>query len=139
VSGNPGSPALDVVVYAEVGAWFLSADGSASEGRSHSLYFCDAVAAGNYAWFETAFMDHPMVPKRLSQYPFALPPAAAAGALGAGMNQYQVAWPFTALLMGDLDEFVDRWVEWFAAAADGQLAPPSNMPERPVNGTWRRR
>ena len=55
----------------------------------------------------------------------------------APMADYQVAWPFTALVIGELEEFVDRWVGWFADAVEGRLAQPSHMPERPVDGTWR--
>lgn len=33
-------------------------------GRSHSLYFADAFAEGEYAWFETAFMDMPKLSPR---------------------------------------------------------------------------
>ena len=53
------------------------------------------------------------------------------------MAEFQVAWPFAALSIGDLDEFIGRWGEWFAYAADGRLGHPSSMPELPPGG-WRR-
>jgi eukaryotic-like serine/threonine-protein kinase len=46
------------------------------------------------------------------------------------MAGHQVAWPFTPLVVGDLNEFIDRWAGWFAAAAQGTLHAPSLMPER---------
>ncbi len=73
------------------------------------------------------------------QDPFALLPGeASAKALWSGMAEYQVAWPFTRLVVGELDEFVDRWLGWFAAAVQGALHRPSTMPERRPEGSWRR-
>jgi eukaryotic-like serine/threonine-protein kinase len=39
----------------------IPSDRSGYEGRSHSLWFCDARAVNEYGWFETAFMVHPLV------------------------------------------------------------------------------
>jgi serine/threonine-protein kinase len=70
--------------------------------------------------------------------PFALNPGEdAAKALGSGLNQHQVAWPFMVVTIGDLDEFISRWAGWFADAAQGQLNHPSTMPERQPQGSWR--
>jgi len=49
-----------------------------------------------------------------------------------------VAWPFIKLVVGELDEFIDRRLSWFAAAIRGQLQHPAQMPEQPVDGSWRR-
>jgi hypothetical protein len=101
------------------------------EGRSHSLWFCDAQVAGEYAWYETAFMVSPFIARRGRQDPFALPPGEeAAKAVWPGMAEFQAAWPFTRLSLGELDEFIDRWAGWFADAAAGRLMHPSTMPER---------
>jgi len=54
------------------------------------------------------------------------------------MAQYQVAWPFKSPYPGEIDEFIDRWAGWLAAAADGRLAQPRNMPECRPHGSWRR-
>jgi hypothetical protein len=133
------APALDVVCHAELNLK-ISADAHQYEGRSHALWFCDPETAGEYAWYETAFMVSPFIPKRGRQDPFALAPGEeAAKALWAGMAEYQVAWPFTRLSLEDLDEFIDRWASWFAVAADGSLTHPSSMPERQPQGTWRKR
>lgn len=109
------------------------------EGRSHSLWFCDAADAGRFGWFETAFMHMPLMARSSSVEPFALDPGeAAAKAIGNGMNEFQVAWPFTPLQLGALDDFIDRWANWLADASEGRLRRPSSMPERhPVDGTWR--
>ena len=109
------------------------------EGRSHSLWFCDAVTSGQFSWFETAFMHMPLMARSSSIDPFALDPGeAAAKAVGAGMNEFQVAWPFTALTLGELDDFIGRWADWFAEGSEGRLAHPSSMPERQPEGSWRR-
>ncbi|WP_425154883.1 serine/threonine-protein kinase [Candidatus Palauibacter sp.] len=49
------------------------------EGRSHSLWYCDAQQAEQYGWFETAFMDHPIRRIHSSMAPFALQPGRRAG------------------------------------------------------------
>jgi serine/threonine-protein kinase len=108
------------------------------EGRSHSLWFCDAMEISRYAWFETAFMYHPLMGQSSSMAPFASQPGEdiAAKALSPGLSEYQLAWPFTPLVLGDLAEFVDRWTGWLADATQGRLNIPSTMPERPTQ--WRR-
>lgn len=132
------APPFDVISHATVSI-IIPADRRGYEGRSHSLYYCDANEAGSYAWYETAFMFTPVLPRQGRQDPFALPPGEeSAKALWPGISEYQVAWPFTRLVVGDIDEFLDRWLGWFAAAAQGELQHPTMMPERPVEGTWRR-
>lgn len=136
--GGWDRPPFDVVAFSNISI-AMPADRYRYEGRSHSLYFCDAQEEGSYAWYETAFMVSPLMGERGRQNPFALDPGeAAAKALWPGVAEYQVAWPFTELVVGDLDEFVDRWIGWFAAAVEGRLAHPSQMPERNTAGTWRR-
>lgn len=109
------------------------------EGRSHSLWYADAQTAERYQWFETAFMASPLRGMSSLMDPFALNPHhEARGAVSPGMAMNQVAWPFIPLTVGDLDEFIDRWTDWFAKAATGQLGHPSRMPERDPEGTWRK-
>lgn len=101
------------------------------EGRSHSLWYCDATTEGDFSWFETAFMISPMVPKRGRQNPFALDPSEeSAKAVWSGMAEFQVAWPFTLLIVEDLDECIDRWAGWLSEAAQRVMGYPSRMPER---------
>ena len=54
------------------------------------------------------------------------------------MTEYQVAWPFTPIDQGNEAEFIERWMAWFADAAEGRLQHPSQMPERDPRGSWRR-
>lgn len=108
------------------------------EGRGHSLWYCDARDEGVYDWFEVAFMVSPLRPFRALVNPFPIDPGAdAAQAIGNGITEWQLAWPFTLVVVGDLDEFLRRWADYFADAASGALAHPGRMPERLVDGSWR--
>ena len=128
-------PAFTVVAHSSIGVMIPPAP-----GRSHSLWFCDAVEEDNFQWFETAFMTSPLVPERGSQNPFALGPGKeAAQAISNATGRFQVAWPPTPLIVGELDEFIDRWSSWLADAANGTLRNPPTMPERPITGSWRMR
>jgi serine/threonine-protein kinase len=133
------TPALDVVSAAALNL-AIPANQQQYEGRSHSIWFCDAQQAGEYAWYETAFMISPLIARRVLQEPFSLDPGEeSAKALWTGMAEYQVAWPFTRLTFAELDEFIDRWAGWFADASHGRLSHPNTMPERAPQGSWRTR
>jgi len=135
--GGWEAPAFDVIASATL-TITMPSDRYGYEGRSHSLYFADAHDPGRYAWYETAFMVSPVLARLSRQNPFALDPGEdAAKAFWRGMAETQVAWPMTELILGDLGEFVDRWIAWFAAAVQGNLSRPSQMPERPSHDTWR--
>ena len=117
-------PAFTVVGHSSIGIR-IPPDRHQYEGRSHSLWFCDAVEKDNFQWFETAFMISPIIPRRSSQNPFALSPGkAVAQALSGVLGRFQVAWPPTPLIVGELDEFIDRWSSWLADAANGTLRNP---------------
>jgi serine/threonine-protein kinase len=143
VAANPWGaawrpPKFDVIVSATIGIRIPAGD-SEYEGRSHALWYCDAKEEGAYLWFETAFMISPLIPRRGRQNPFALDPGEdSAKALGPGLTEVQVAWPFSSLVLGTMDEFIDRWAGWFADASQGKLTHPRAMPERSADGTWRR-
>ncbi len=112
-------------------------------GRSHSLYFADALVEGEYAWFETAFMDMPMMNRTgfRDQEPFAISDLADVGlhhALGGVVGTRQIAWEFTRVDPGECDDFLQRWLDWFASSAEGTMYRPSQLPEHPVPRTWRR-
>lgn len=131
-------PEIQVLAHASIGIR-IPLDPHQYEGRSHSLWFCDAKEASVFRWYETAFMISPLIPKRGRQAPFALPPGEEAGkALSRALTEFQVAWPFTHLDAGTDSEFLERWMTWFAQAAQGQLTHPSSMPERHPDGSWRR-
>jgi serine/threonine protein kinase len=134
---NPWAGRVPFKVIA-MSALSLTAGGSYG-GRSHSLWFGDVQEPDNFAWFEGAFMHSPLLRRSASQEPFALDPGTqAAEALGPGLGAFQVAWPFTRLVPGQLDEFVGRWAGWLAQAAQGSLSHPTQMPERQSEGSWRR-
>lgn len=146
-SGLGGPLPFDVIAHAEVEVDQSNIPGGSYCGRTHSLWFCDAREPGQYAWFETAFMANPLMNGRQVGFsagrgfePFSAAPKdeIAMQALGPGMGTYQVAWPFTLLVDDDLDECIDRWAGWLASASLGQLRYPSQMPERPTQGSWRR-
>lgn len=136
--GSWKPPAFDVVAHAALSIR-IPPSRHEYDGRSHSLWYCDAQEAGRYQWFETAFMVSPLIPKRGRQDPFALDPSEqSAKALWVGLAEFQVAWPFVPIDIGDLDEFINRWASWFADATQGLLQHPSSMPERSPDGSWRR-
>jgi serine/threonine-protein kinase len=110
------------------------------EGRSHSLWYGDIQEARCFEWFETAFMISPLMQRHSPHDPFSLDPGEeAAKAVWTGMAEYQVAWAFTPLRVGQLDEFIDRWAGWLSDAAQGTLSHPRAMPERAPQGSWRKR
>jgi eukaryotic-like serine/threonine-protein kinase len=108
-------------------------------GRSHSLWYGDIQTADDFGWYETAFMISPLMRASSEYDPFSLAPDSdqVRQALLPGMATVQAAWPFTRLVPGALDEFIERWAGWFADAADGRLNHPSSMPERNPAGSWR--
>jgi len=107
-------------------------------GRSHSLWYADAQTENQYQWFETAFMATPFRAVTGNKDPYALDPHhESRTAISQTLGMDQVAWPFTPLVLGELDEFIERWAAWLAQAVNGRLAHPSHMPERNPQGSWR--
>lgn len=123
-------PPFDVVAYSSIIAR-KPRDPYDYEGRAHSLWYCDAHEEGAYRWFELAFMVHPGIAERYTIDPFSLPPTddEAAKALTPTMTVRQVAWQPIPIDQGEEDTFIERWLGWFAAAADGSLSHPRTMPE----------
>lgn len=133
------APAFDVVAHSGL-IVRVPRDRYEFEGRSHSLWFCDARETGRYQWFELAFMASPLVGRTTVIRPFSADPGVeAAKALWTGISEFQLAWPIEPCETGDLEPFVDRWANWFADAADGSLSAPSTMPERPTPRNWRQK
>ena len=131
------SPAFTVISYTTIGI-HIPANQHGYRGRTHALWYCDAQEAGKFQWFETAFMVIAFARETRDVYPFALHPNRdAAEAIGHGIARTQVAWPFTPIILGELDSFISRWAAWFADAALGQLQEPSSMPEHSPEGSWR--
>lgn len=145
-----GTPPFDVVAYATVVLQvpdyhpgphpaiarpnFIGTYGY--KGRSHSLWYCNARAAGRYRWFETAFMTSPDTMLHPSTEPFALTPNAEASRAFETAEAHQVAWPFTPLEPGDIGQFVDQWATWLAEAAQGKLTFQVQLPVPSASGSW---
>jgi hypothetical protein len=131
-STSAGRVPFDVIAYTEIRLDQANAPGGTYVGRSHSLWYCDARQPGQYAWFETAFMESPFVSHRngfsvhQQNEPFSADPRneVAQQAVGSGMGTYQVAWPFTALVDEASDEFVDRWVDVVRRSLDRPAPAP---------------
>ena len=137
VPATKGAP-FEVVGYSSI-TLRIPRDQFGYEGRCHSLWYCDAQEDGVYRWYETAFMINPIISRSVPIDPFALNPGQDAyNAISPGIQEYQPAWPFTPIDQGDEDDFIERWIRWFAAAAQGKLEHPKMMPERPPKGSWRR-
>lgn len=123
-------PPFDVIAYSTIAAR-RPRDRYDYEGRAHSLWFCDAHDESIYRWYELAFMVQPFVCERYTLDPFALPPTDkdAAAAFTPVMHVRQIAWQPIPFDQGGEEQFIERWLGWFAAAADGSLSHPSTMPE----------
>lgn len=125
-----GPAAFDVIAYSSIKV-SQPRDRFGHEGRSHALWFCDAHEEGVYRWFETAFMIYPLIPKISFVNPFAFSPTdkKAAEAFAPSTTEYQIAWEPLPFDQGEEEQFIERWVAWFAGAARGTLRGPSQMPE----------
>lgn len=123
-------PPFDVIAYTDMKV-LKSGDVDSHAGRSHSLWFCDADEEGVYRWYELAFMITPLIRQRSSLDPFAMAPTDedAAIAFTPVMGVRQIAWQPIPFDQGNEGQFIERWLTWFAAAADGTLTHPRRMPE----------
>lgn len=124
---DPALPPFDVIAYATIS---VSSRRSHNErvGRARSLWFCDAKESGTYRWYEDAFPDSASPLDRLMHE-----------ALRVKVGNSALAWPFTVLQPGQLDDFVDRWAGWLAECAEETLKPPVRKPpsEQKAPGTPR--
>jgi serine/threonine protein kinase len=138
----PTAPSLgpglfDLVAVAEIGVR-MPTDQMGFSGRTHSLWFADVQSEGEYAWFETGFSLMALMSALPDPDPFALPGGQdAALALQVGMHTHVVAWPFTPLRLGELDDFIGRWAGWLADGAEGRLRREPSDGAR-AQGSWRR-
>lgn len=103
-------------------------------GRSHSLWYCDALHKGQFEWFELAFMDWR---NHQRMVPYAAQPEEISITFERVISGTQLAWPLEQLDRADPQEFVDRWIGWFAEASNSKLFRPSTIPEKPVERNWR--
>ena len=104
-------------------------------GMGHSLWYCDAMAEGDFKWFEFAFETSGIVRSSDRITPYALDPGSALVAVTRVMGTKQTAWwSEDPLVIGNIDDFVRRWGSWFGDGADGKLQKPRYGP---INKTWR--
>jgi eukaryotic-like serine/threonine-protein kinase len=108
-------------------------------GGVHSLWYCDAETKGRYRWYETAFYNR-KGPVQNSAYlsPIALSPInrKVALAINGEFSDFQVDWNPRPCDQLDVNQFVDRWIGWFADAVEGTLKYWMDHPSRDV-GAWR--
>jgi eukaryotic-like serine/threonine-protein kinase len=125
-------PPFDVIAYSAIAAR-KPRDMYDYEGRAHSLWFCDAHEEGVYRWYELAFTFSVWSGQRSTLDPFAMPPDADDAARGlcpyVSGTRLSIAWQPIPFDQGEEEGFVERWLDWFAAAANGVLSHPSTMPE----------
>jgi serine/threonine-protein kinase len=132
------APPFDVIAYTAIAAR-KPRDRYDYEGRAHSLWYCDAHDEGVYRWYELAFMVQALLPERGILNPFAMPPTDkdAAGAFTPVLSARQIAWQPLPFDQGNDEQFIERWLNWFAAATSGSLGHLSQMPEQ-SGGKYRR-
>lgn len=132
---NHYQPPFEVIAYSQITIG-IPPDRFDYHGRSHSIWYCDAQEIGVFRWYETSFMIQPLIARRGRLDPFAMDPGEEAyGALSPIMTEYQVAWPFMPIDQGNEAEFIERWIAWFADAAEGRLGHPTRMPEIKKGGS----
>lgn len=132
---------IEVIACASMSVTMTEPNYYGYRGRSHSLWFCNARDPEHYQWFELAFMHSPLMrlPSHPDVNPFSRgPDKTAAETLSTTMTEQQLAWPFTPIGPGQLDDFIGRWGSWLAAAAGRQLQHPTTMPEQPTDGSYRK-
>jgi eukaryotic-like serine/threonine-protein kinase len=134
---------FEVIAYCEVGV-----DGGSEPTRfTHSLWFCNEHAGSHYAWHEVAFIttDPPVD----SPIPFATEPdshvARSALCDQPYPRSHAMAFPFTPIDVGDIDDFVSRWATFFGSTAQGQspvlvaAKMYQSLSESHVPSAWERR
>lgn len=140
--GRTWAPAFDTIAHSDISVrlppyhdkWRRDGDSPAErigphyKGRSHSLWFCDARDAGQYQWFELAFMVHKKTGLAMEEAPFSLDPGPAAAKalfINPWVAEVTLARPLEPIDVGHLEKFIERWVAWFAQGAEDQLEEPS--------------
>lgn len=138
VQSPPWTGPFTVVAHSSIVVAYEEATLMGWQGRSHSLWYCDAFEEGRFAWYETAFMDTPFSHERPAFEPYSLEPASGSGPFSNVIGKRQLAWPVQELDRDEPDEFVERWLGWFVDAVESKIHRPSTMPERHDDGRWRR-
>jgi len=125
-------PPFDVVAYTSINVR-QPPNRYGHQGRSHSLWYCDAQEEGVYQWFELSFMRSGFVGGSGTLDPFSLAPSGenATIAFIPVMGTVQLSWPPVALDYKTKAEFLERWIRWFTAVAGGRYESPSHAPDAP--------
>lgn len=129
---------FDVIAFANITVTLGRGNRRGWEGRSHSLWFCDGQERDRFAWHETAFMSSAFSSRNPSIEPFPCSPTDGLVAFQGIVGTMQLAWPLDELDRADPSEFIDRWIGWFADAAEQRLDRPATMPEKQPERSWRR-
>jgi len=98
-------------------------------GRSASLWYARRGATGPYEWIEVSYWSLWPADPRVPQPCFLSPGRDADYAASNTMHVWQLAHPPRSLRGVGRDDFIERWIEHFAAAATGRLQTPSRLPE----------
>jgi serine/threonine-protein kinase len=108
-------------------------------GRSANLWYARAPGQTDYRWWEMAYMTHPLmrVVRQITQQHPHEPLAFtgeddlkhAAECLRKVTDTYQLAADPKMVDDEHFDDFVRRWSDWLAAAAERKLQAPSVLPE----------
>lgn len=106
-------------------------------GRSHSLWYCDAHAEGEYSWFETGFCSEGREVVGVTPYSQSPDNSAARRAFYPEMGTEYVAVPLTPISSSTVQQFLEKWIGWFVDAADDTLAFRADLPHGPSERTWR--
>jgi serine/threonine protein kinase len=124
---------FDVIAYATINLK------QSSNGllRTHSLWFCDAHEEGEYRWFELSFMRNALISGSMEN--IGLPPQSANVAFQRVIGAIQLSWGPAPCDHENSEEFINRWLTWFAQAAEGQYPSPRVIPDNPPgrNGWYR--
>jgi serine/threonine-protein kinase len=126
------TPCFEVLAFATIGVR-VPTTSEGWEGFSHALWFCDALVAGEFHWYELAFSEFLAAPAGIE--PYGLPPSQEAeAAVGPGIEVRRVVFGPMAIDQGDEVDFVERWMIVLADAARGALQRPDRSP---APRTWR--
>jgi serine/threonine-protein kinase len=131
-------PPFEVIAHSSITVRF-PADRYQYEGRSHSLWYCDAQQKGVFRWYETAFSLGALVAARSTVDPFSMEPSEDAGRAvrSKGADRYRITRPFESIDQGDEERFIEAWIDRFAAAAEGRLGMVGHSPEIDAEGSFR--
>ena len=144
-------PAFRVAAHAEIGVKMLSdmeamrGEGkrTGDRGRVHSLWYCDAFEAGRFEWAELGFVvtkeDGTMFQGEAIAPSARAPGPRVAAALSGQGGTLKLGYPFVGLFEEQArQEFVARWIGWFADATLDEFQRGMLAPIDPAFGAWRR-